>query len=106
MQNDVGKSGHDFTYLVNKFLEVKGITIQQFIILHKIEKVKESLIYDALNLAEISYKLHYSRVAHLSIQFKKIIGPTSTFYNQLKEKRAAKATKRKRESGLKFFPEM
>ena len=81
------KLGHDYTYLANMFSEVKGITIQQFIIIHKIEKVKEMLIYDELSLTEVSYKLHYSSVAHLSNQFKKITGLTPTFYKQLKNKR-------------------
>lgn len=81
------KLGYDYTYLANIFSEVKGITIQQFIILHKIERVKELLIYDELNLTEISYRLHYSSVAHLSNQFKKITGLTPTFYKQLKDKR-------------------
>lgn len=81
------KLGYDYTYLANIFSEVKGITIQQFIIIHKIEKVKELLIYDELNLSEISYKLHYSSVAHLSNQFKKVTGLTPTFYKQLKDKR-------------------
>lgn len=81
------KLGYDYTYLANTFSEVKGITIQQFIIIHKIEKVKELLIYDELNLTEISYRLHYSSVAHLSNQFKKVTGLTPTFYKQLKNKR-------------------
>lgn len=81
------KLGYDYTYLANTFSEVKGITIQQFIIMHKIEKVKELLIYDELNLTEISYRLHYSSVAHLSNQFKKVTGLTPTFYKQLKNKR-------------------
>ena len=81
------KLGYDYTYLSNIFSEVKGTTIQQFIILHKIEKVKELMLYDELNLTEISYKLHYSSVAHLSNQFKKITGLSPTFYKQLKEKR-------------------
>ncbi len=81
------KLGYDYTYLANTFSEVKGITIQQFIIIHKIERVKELLIYDELNLTEISYKMHYSSVAHLSNQFKKITGLTPTFYKQLKDKR-------------------
>ena len=81
------KLGYDYTYLANTFSEVKGITIQQFIIIHKIEKVKELLLYDELNLTEISYKLHYSSVAHLSNQFKKVTGLTPSFYKQLKQKR-------------------
>lgn len=81
------KLGYDYTYLANIFSEVKGITIQQFIIVHKIEKAKELLLYDELSLTEISYKLHYSSVAHLSNQFKKVTGLSPTFYKQLKEKR-------------------
>ena len=81
------KLNYDYTYLANLFSEVKGITIQQFIILNKIEKVKELLLYDELSLTEISYKLQYSSVAHLSAQFKKITGLTPRFYKKLKEKR-------------------
>ena len=81
------KIGHYYTYLSNIFSEVKGITIQQFIIMHKIERVKELLLYDELNLTEISYKLHYSSVAHLSNQFKKITGLSPSFYKKLKQKR-------------------
>ena len=81
------KVGYDYTYLANAFSEVKGITIQHFIIIHKVEKIKELLLYDELNLTEISYRLHYSSVAHLSNQFKKITGLTPTFYKQLKSKR-------------------
>ena len=81
------KLNHDYTYLANVFSEVKGITIQQFIIIHKIERVKKLLLYDELNLTEISYKLHYSSVSHLSNQFKKITGLTPTFYKQLGKKR-------------------
>lgn len=81
------KLGYDYTYLANTFSEVKGITIQQFIIINKIEKVKELLLYDELNLTEISYKLNYSSVAHLSNQFKKITGLTPSYYKQLKKKR-------------------
>ena len=81
------KLNYDYTYLSNIFSEVKGITIQQFIIIHKIERAKELLLYNDLNLTEISYKLHYSSVAHLSNQFKKITGLTPTFYKKLKEKR-------------------
>jgi AraC-like DNA-binding protein len=81
------KLKYDYTYLSNIFSEVKGITIQQFIIINKIERVKELLLYDELNLTEISYKLHYSSVAHLSNQFKKITGLSPSFYRQLKQKR-------------------
>jgi AraC-like DNA-binding protein len=81
------KLGYDYTYLANTFSEVKGMTIQQFIIIHKIEKVKELILYDELSLAEISYRLHYSSPAHLSNQFKKITGLTPSFYKKMKQKR-------------------
>ncbi len=81
------KLHHDYTYLSNVFSEVKGITIQQFIIHHKIERVKELLLYDEMNLTEISYILNYSSVAHLFNQFKKITGLSPTYFKQLKYKR-------------------
>ena len=81
------KLDYNYTYLANIFSEVKGITIQQFIIIHKIERVKELILYDELNLTEISYKLHYSSPAHLSNQFKKITGLTPSFYRKMKQKR-------------------
>ncbi len=81
------KLNYDYTYLANVFSEVKGITLQQYIIVQKIEKVKELILYDELNLTEISYKMHYSSVAHLSNQFKKITGLTPSFYKQLQQKR-------------------
>jgi len=81
------KLGYDYTYLANTFSEVKGITIQHYIIEHKIEKVKELLLYDELNISEIAYKLHYSSAAHLSNQFKKITGLSPSFYKKLQLKR-------------------
>lgn len=81
------KLEYDYTYLANTFSEVKGITIQQYIIINKIEKVKELLLYDELNLTEISYKLHYSSAAHLSNQFKRITGLTPSYYKKLRRKR-------------------
>jgi AraC-like DNA-binding protein len=81
------KLGYDYTYLSNTFSEVKGITIQHFIIINKIERIKELLLYDELNLTEISYLLHYSSVSHLSNQFKKITGLTPSYYKKLKNKR-------------------
>lgn len=65
---------------------MKGITIQQFIIVHKIERVKELLLYDELNLTEISYKMHYSSVAHLSNQFKKVTGLSPSHFQKLKDR--------------------
>ena len=82
-----GKLNHNYTYLANLFSEVKGITIENFYLSHKIEKVKELLVYDELNLTEIAYKLHYSSVAHLSNQFKKMTGLTPTHFKHLKLKR-------------------
>ncbi|HLW31466.1 MAG TPA: AraC family transcriptional regulator [Aequorivita sp.] len=81
------KLGYDYTYLANTFSEVKGTTIQQYIIINKIERVKELLMYGELNLTEISYKLHYSSVAHLSNQFKKVTGLTPTHFKNMKKKR-------------------
>jgi AraC-like DNA-binding protein len=78
---------HDYTYLANLFSEVEGTTIEQFFISHKIERVKELLVYDELNLTEIAFKLHYSSVAHLSNQFKKVTGLTPSHFKQLRHKR-------------------
>lgn len=81
------KLNHNYTYLANLFSEVQGTTIEKFIIAHKIERVKELLVYDELNLTEIAYLMHYSSVAHLSAQFKKITGLTPTHFKKLREKR-------------------
>jgi AraC-like DNA-binding protein len=81
------KLNHNYTYLANLFSEVKGTTIEQFYLAHKIEKVKELLVYDQLNLTEIAWKMHYSSVAHLSNQFKKMTGLTPTHFKNLKNKR-------------------
>ncbi|HRO43620.1 MAG TPA: AraC family transcriptional regulator [Flavipsychrobacter sp.] len=79
------KLGYNYTYLANVFSEVKGITIQQYIIINKIEKVKELILYNDLNLTEISYRLNYSSVAHLSRQFKKVTGLTPSFFKKIRE---------------------
>ena len=78
---------YDYNYLSNLFSEVKGTTIAHFIIAHKIERAKELLVYDELTLTEIADKLHYSSVAHLSNQFKKVTGLTPSFFKQMKNKR-------------------
>lgn len=78
---------HDYTYLANLFSETTGTTIENYIIAHKIEKVKELLLYDEMNLTEISYKLNYSSVAHLSNQFKKVTGLTPSYFKKLKYKK-------------------
>lgn len=81
------KLGVDYTNISKIFSEVKGITIEQFIIAHKIERVKELLLYDELNLTQISYILNYSSVSHLSRQFKKVTGLTPSFFKHLKDKK-------------------
>ena len=81
------KLNHDYTYLANLFSEVQGTTIEHFIIIHKIERVKELLVYDELSLTQIAYKMHYSSVGHLSNQFKKITGLTPSHFKQMKNKR-------------------
>ena len=81
------KLNYDYTYLSNIFSEVKGITIQQFIIIHKVEKIKELIIYDELNITEIAEKMNYSSVSHLSNQFKKITGLPPSHFKKLKDKR-------------------
>ena len=78
---------HDYTYLASLFSEVQGTTIEQFFIAHKIERVKELLVYNKSNLTEIAYQMHYSSVAHLSAQFKKVTGLTPSYFKQLREKR-------------------
>lgn len=81
------KLDYDYTYLANLFSEVKGITIEKFYLTHKIEKVKELIVYDELSLSEIAYKMHYSSVSHLSNQFKKITGLSPSHFKKLKNKR-------------------
>jgi len=82
------KLGYDYTYLSNTFSALKGTTIQKYIIQHKIERAKELLLYDELTLTEIAWQLHYSSVAHLSNQFKKVTGLTPTYFKELKHKRS------------------
>jgi AraC-like DNA-binding protein len=80
------KLNYNYTYLANLFSEVKGTTIEKFYLTHKMERVKEMILYDDLNLTEISYKLHFSSVSHLSNQFRKFTGMTPTQYKQLQNK--------------------
>lgn len=79
---------HNYTYLANIFSEAKGTTIQDFIISYKIEKAKELLRYNQLSISQISYKLNYSSVAHLSNQFKKLTGLSPSSYRKQKAKRS------------------
>lgn len=81
------KLSYDYTYLSNLFSEIEGTTIEHFIIAHKIERVKELLVYAELNLTEIAWKLHYSSVSHLSNQFKKVTGLTPSHFKLLKKER-------------------
>ncbi len=81
------KLNHDYTYLANLFSEVQGTTIEKYLIAHKIERVKELLVYDEFSLTEIAYQMHYSSVSHLSTQFKKVTGLTPSYFKKLKDKR-------------------
>lgn len=81
------KLSYNYTYLSNLFSETQATTIEQFIIIHKIERAKELIIYNELNLTEIAWKLHYSSVAHLSNQFKKITGLTPSFFKAMTNKK-------------------
>jgi YesN/AraC family two-component response regulator len=81
------KLNHNYTYLANLFSEVRGMTIEHFMIAHKVEKIKELIIYDELNITEIAWKMNYSSVAHLSNQFKKVTGLSPSHFKQLKDKR-------------------
>jgi AraC-like DNA-binding protein len=81
------KLSHNYTYLANLFSEVQGTTIEQFMIAHKVERIKELIIYDELNITEIAWKMNYSSVAHLSNQFKKVTGLSPSHFKQLKDKR-------------------
>jgi AraC-like DNA-binding protein len=81
------KLNYNFNYLSNLFIEVKGTSIEQYFLSHKIEKVKELLVYDELNLTEIAWKLNFSSVSHLSNQFKKMTGLTPSHFKNLKTKK-------------------
>lgn len=81
------KLNYDYTYMANLFSEVQGSTIEHFIINHKIERIKELIIYDELNISEIAWKMNYSSVAHLSNQFKKMTGLSPSHFKKLKVKR-------------------
>ncbi len=80
------KLNHDYTYLANIFSEMQGITIEKFLIFHKVEHIKELIIYNELNISEIAWKMNYSSLAHLSNQFKQITGFSPTHFKQLKNK--------------------
>ncbi len=81
------KLDHDYTYMANLFSEVQGTSIEQFIISHKIERIKELLMYDELNISEIAWKMNYSSVAYLCNQFKKFTGLSPSDFKKLKDKK-------------------
>ena len=81
------KLKHDYTYMANLFSEVQGTTIEQYVIAHKVERIKELIIYDEFNITEIAYQMNYSSVAHLSNQFKKMTGLSPSHFKKLKVKR-------------------
>jgi hypothetical protein len=76
------KLQHDYTYMSNLFSEKQHTTIEKFYICHKIERVKELLVYEKLSLTDIAHKMHYSSLAHLSSQFKKVTGLTPSQFKQ------------------------
>jgi AraC-like DNA-binding protein len=82
------KLHQDYSTLSNLFSQVQGATIEQFIIAHKVQRIKELIMYNELNLTEIAWKMNYSSVAHLSNQFKKVTGFTPSHFKHLKEKKA------------------
>lgn len=79
--------GYDYSYLSNLFSSVEGITIEKFIILQKVERIKELLVYNQLSIKEIAYQLKYSSVQHLTNQFKKVTGLTPSHFKNLKDKK-------------------
>ena len=81
------KLNRDYTYMANLFSEVQGITIEKYIISHKIERIKELIIYNEMSISEIAWKMNYSSVAHLSNQFKKETGLTPSHFKKLKVKK-------------------
>lgn len=76
-----------YSYLANQFSKAMGVTIEHYIIAHKIERAKELIMYDELNFAEIAYRLNYSSEAHLSNQFKKLTGLTPSYFRRIQDKK-------------------
>jgi len=81
------KVNSDYSYLSNIFSSIQGISIEKYIIIRKVERIKELLVYGKLSLVDIAFKLHYSSVAHLSNQFKKVTGLTPSFFKILRKKK-------------------
>ena len=78
---------YDYTYMANVFSDSQGITIEQYVISNKVERIKELILYDELNITEIANEMNYSSVAHLSGQFKKFTGLSPSYFKKLKLKR-------------------
>jgi len=81
------KLNRDYTYLSNLFSEQQGTTIEQFIITHKVDRIKELILNDRLTITEIAWKMNYSSLSHLSNQFKKVTGLTTSQFKQLNRKK-------------------
>jgi AraC-like DNA-binding protein len=79
------KLQYDYTHLANIFSEASGTTIEQYMIAQKVERIKELLTYDELNITEIAWKMNYSSVAHLSNQFKKVTGLSPSHFKKIKD---------------------
>jgi AraC family transcriptional regulator len=79
------KLQYDYNYLSTLFSSISGLTLEQYIIKQKVEKVKEYLFYDELSVKEIAFKMGYSSVAHLSSQFKKVTGLTPTQFKEARQ---------------------
>ncbi len=85
------KVNYDYAYLSNLFSGIQGVTIEKYIIAQKIDRIKELLAYGELSLSDIAFKLHYSSVAHLSNQFKKVTGLSPSHFIQLRNNRLHKS---------------
>ena len=83
----IAKLNYDYSYLSNLFSEIEGTTIEKYFISQKIEKAKELIVYDELNLSEIAFRLHYSSVSHLSNQFKKVTGLSPSHFKKIKDEK-------------------
>ncbi len=81
------KLNYNYQKLTLLFMEATGISIERYIINHKIEKIKEYILYEGMSFSDIAFRLNYSSVAHFSTQFKKETGVTPQFFKGLKVKK-------------------